>query len=87
VEVTLTLKQKEQVAQVGFEPLFWCFVFCFCFNVCFVQSPYSVGVTANVSAERTVCSGPGLKDGNKDTVPTHFTIETRLRELRKEENA
>ncbi len=58
VEVTLTLKAKEQVA----------------------KSPYSVFVTPDVSADRTVCAGPGLQAGNKDTVPTHFTIETRDKE-------
>jgi filamin len=39
--------------------------------------PKTIMVDSGVSAEHTICEGPGLEDGILDTQPTFFNIETR----------
>ena len=36
------------------------------------DSPFSVFVAPDISAENTICRGPGLEDGIKDSQPTYF---------------
>jgi len=43
------------------------------------DSPFKVNIDAGTDANKSIAYGPGLEDGVTDTLPTHFTIESRDR--------
>lgn len=46
-------------------------------NVATKKSPYRVKITSPLSPEKVMAFGPGVEDGVKSNVPTHFNVDCR----------